>query len=344
MSLFRWSNIRPARLPAFLLTIVLLSFSLACSGGDDTVTIYSGRSQSLVHPLLEKFIEQSGIDVEIKYGNSSAIAGTILEEGDNSPADVVFLQEPGSLGSLADAGLLAGLPQEILDKVDPGYRSSTGRWVGTSGRSRTVVYNTETIDPQTDLSESILGFTGPEWEGRIGWAPSNASFLAFVTAFRLKWGEEAARAWLDGIQSNDPRTYPNNVSIVAAVARGEVDVGFVNHYYLERFLEEEGSGFGARNHFFGGGDPGALVLVAGAGILKDTDNLEAAEQFLEYLLSEYAQRYFSETTKEYPLAAGVKPVGDLPPLSSLEPPEVDLGALTDARGTVSLLRDVGIIP
>ena len=344
MDMFRWSNIRPARLPAFLIAIALLTVSLACSGGDDPLTVYSGRSQSLVHPLLEKFIEESGIDIEIKYGSSAAIAGTILEEGDNSPADVVFLQEPGSLGSLADADLLADLPKEMLDRVDPGYRSSTGQWVGTSGRSRTVVYNTETIDPQTDLPDSILGFTDPEWKGRVGWAPPNASFQAFVTAFRLKWGEEAARAWLGGMQSNEPRAYPNNISTVSAVARGEVDVGFVNHYYLERFLEEEGSGFGARNHFLGSGDPGALVLVAGAGILENTDNREAAEQFLEYLLSESAQRYFSENTKEYPLAAGVKPEGDLPPLSSLEPPEVDLGALTDARGTVSLLRDVGIIP
>ena len=340
-----WSNLTPKMLLTAALLAVALVTPLACGGGgDNTLTIYSGRSQSLVHPVLEAFVEESGIDIEIKYSGSTAIASTIFEEGENTPADVVFLQDPGSLGSLADAGLLSELPEEILDKVSPSFRSPAGQWVGTSGRARTVVYNTSTIDPETDLPESILDFTNPEWRGRVGWAPRNASFQAFVTAFRVKWGEEAARAWLEGINANDPTDYPNNITTVAAVARGEVDVGFVNHYYLQRFLEEEGEEFGARNHFLGGGDPGALVLVAGAGIIKDIENRKAAEQFLEYLLSDVAQTYFSETTKEYPLIAGVDPEGELPSLSSLEPPDVDLGALTDLQGTLSLLRDLGIIP
>lgn len=330
-------------LAATLLTLPLI-VSLACGGGDNTLTVYSGRSRSLVHPVLEAFIEESGIDIRVKYAGSTAIASTVLEEGETTPADVVFLQDPGSLGSLSSAGLLGELPEELLSKVSPAFRSPLGHWVGISGRARTVVYNTSAIDPAEDLPESILGFTGPEWRGRIGWAPLNASFQAFVTAFRLKWGEEAARAWLEGIYANDARAYPNNITTVSAVARGEVDVGFVNHYYLQRFLEEEGEGFGARNHFLGGGDPGSLVLVAGAGITKDSDNRKAAEQFLGFLLSNTAQTYFSETTKEYPLIDGVEPEGGLPPLSSLEPPDVDLGDLTDSRGTLSLMREVGIIP
>lgn len=309
-----------------------------------SLTIYSGRSQSLVHPLLEAFGEQTGVAIRIKYAGSASIAATILEEGKNTPADVVFMQDPGSLGSLSDAGMLAELPDELLSKVAPGFRSPAGHWVGTSGRARTVVYNTAAIDPEKDLPESILGFTDPEWRGRVGWAPLNASFQAFVTAFRVKWGDDAARDWLEGIHANDARAYRNNLTTVAATARGEVDVGFVNHYYLQRFLEEHGEGFGARNHFLKGGGPGALVLVAGAGIIKDTDNRKTAEQFVEFLLSEEAQAYFAETTKEYPLIDGMEPEGDLPPLSSLEPPDVDLGDLTDARGTLALLREVGIIP
>ena len=318
--------------------------SLACGGGDNTLTVYSGRSQNLVHPILERFIEDSGVNIQVKYAGSSAIATTILEEGENTPADVVFLQDPGSLGSLAHAGLLGDIPEELLNKVGPGFRSPAGQWVGTSGRARTVVYNTSAIDPDSDLPASILDFTAPEWKDRIGWAPLNASYQSFVTAFRLKWGEEAARAWLEGIHNNGARQYPNNVTTVAGVARGEVDVGFVNHYYLQRFLEEEGEGFGARNHFLGGGDPGALVLVAGVGITSTSKNRKAAEQLVEYLLSEEAQTYFAETTKEYPLIDGVEPKGDLPPLESLEPPDVDLGSLTDSRGTLSLLRELGIIP
>ena len=268
----------------------------------------------------------------------------LLEEGGNTPADVVFLQDPGSLGSLAGAEMLTELPQEILGKVDSRLRDPNGRWVGTSGRARTVIYNTESIHPETDLPASILDFTSEEWKGRVGWAPRNGSFQSFVTALRLQIGEEGARKWLEGMKDNDAQEYPNNVSIVQAAANGEVDVGFVNHYYLERFLEELGEGFEARNHFIGNGDPGALVLVAGAGILNVSENKATAEEFIDFLLSETAQRYFTSDVKEYPVAAGVVPEGDLPPLESLDPPDVDLGRLSDLQGTLDLLREVGVLP
>ena len=344
MKKFHCTESIPVRLLAVLLLTVTAASLMACTPGSDSLTVYSGRSQTLVGPLLATYIDETGIDVKVKYASSAAIAATVLEEGEKSPADVVFLQDPGYLGSLAHAGLLAKLPEDLLKRVNRGYRSADGDWVGTSGRSRTLVYNTAAIDPDRDLPDSILGFTDPQWRGRVGWAPVNASFQAFVAAFRLKFGEEEARAWLQGMQANDVREYPNNTAIVTAVARREVDVGFVNHYYLQRFLQEEGDGFEARNHFFKNGDPGALVLAAGAGILETTKNREAAEGFVEYLLSETAQTYFSTTTKEYPLVEGVPPDPGLPPLTSLEPPEVDLGNLTDARGTISLLREVGIIP
>ena len=310
----------------------------------DTLTVYSGRSQTLVHPILEAFGDYLGVDIEVRYGGSSSTAATLLEEGDNTPADVVFLQDPGSLGSLAAAGMLAELPQETLDKVDPRLRDPNGRWIGTSGRARTVIYNTDFIDPETDLPDSILDFTAEEWRGRIGWAPWNGSFQAFVTALRLTKGDAVAREWLEGIRDNDARDYPNNVSIVQAAANGEVEVGFVNHYYLERFLAEYGPEFKARNYYIGNGDPGALVLVAGAGILEASDNQHTAREFIDFLLSEPAQQYFASDIKEYPVAAGVVPEGDLPPIESLNPPDVDLGNLTDLEGTLDLLRDVGVVP
>ena len=311
---------------------------------DRTLTVYSGRSQSLVHPLLESFGEYSGVDIRVKYAGSASTAATLLEEGDNTPADVVFLQDPGSLGSLAASGMLAELPQATLDKVDSRLRDPNGQWIGTSGRARTIIYNTETIDPEADLPASILGFTSEEWKGRVGWAPRNGSFQSFVTALRLQLGEDGAREWLEGMKDNDAQEYPNNVSIVQAAANGEVDVGFVNHYYLERFLEEHGPEFTARNHFIGNGDPGALILVAGVGILKASENRKTAEEFIEFLLSEPAQIYFTSDVKEYPVAAGVEPEGDLPPIDSLDPPDVDLGSLSDLEGTLNLLRDVGVLP
>ena len=311
---------------------------------DRTLTVYSGRSQSLVHPLLEAFGESTGIDIRVKYGGSASTAATLLEEGDNTPADVVFLQDPGSLGSLAGEGMLAELPQETLDKVDPRLRDPNGQWIGTSGRARTIIYNTENIDPDADLPPSILDFTSEEWNGRVGWAPRNGSFQSFVTALRQQLGQDVARQWLEGMRDNDAQEYQNNTSIVQATANGEVDVGFVNHYYLERFLEEHGEGFEARNYYIGNGDPGALVLVAGAGILEASDNKATAQEFVDFLLSEPAQQYFTSDVKEYPVSAGVEPEGDLPPIESLDPPDVDLGSLSDLQGTIDLLREVGVLP
>ena len=311
---------------------------------DRTLTVYSGRSQTLVHPLLVGFGEQIGIDIRVKYAGSASTAATLLEEGNNTPADVVFMQDPGSLGILADSGMLAQIPQETLDKVDPRFRSPAGLWIGTSGRARTIIYNTDAIDPVADLPPSILDFTAPEWRGRVGWAPRNGSFQAFVTSLRLQLGDDAAREWLIGMRDNDAVDYPNNVTTVLAAAAGEVDVGFVNHYYLERFLEEHGEGFGARNHYIGNGDPGALVLVAGVGILQASENKDVAEEFVEFLLAAPAQTYFAQEIKEYPVSAGVEPEGDLPALGSLDPPDVDLGNLSDLEGTLKLLRETEVLP
>ena len=309
-----------------------------------TLTVYSGRAQSLVHPLLEVFGEWANVDIRVKYAGSASTAATLLEEGDNTPADVVFLQDPGTLGSLAAEGMLAELPQATLDKVDRRLRDPNGRWIGTSGRARTIIYNTETIDPDADLPPSILDFTQEEWKGRVGWAPRNGSFQSFVTALRQQLGEDSAREWLEGMKDNDPQEYANNTSIVQATANGEVDVGFVNHYYLERFLEEYGEDFEARNYYIGNGDPGALLLVAGAGILEVSDNKATALDLVDFLLSETSQRYFTSDIREYPVSAGVEPEGDLPPIESLDPPDLDLGSLGDLQGTIDLLRDVGVLP
>ena len=316
----------------------------ACGGaGENTLTIYSGRSRTLVQPALDAFAEESGIEIRVRYGASAEIVATILEEGDNSPADVVFLQDPGSLGALSEERLLGLLPDALLQRVDRRFRSPKGEWVGTSGRARTVIYNTERIDPDRDLPDSIVGFSDPKWKGRIGWAPENGSFQAFVTALRVQLGEEQAREWLKGLEANDPRVYPKNTPIVAATAAGEIDVGFVNHYYLHRFLAEQGQGFEARNHYFVNGDPGALVLVAGVGILKTAKHLDAAERFIDYMLREEVQEYFSRETFEFPLLAGVGSPEGVPSLDTLDPPDIDLSDLEDLRGTLDLLRELGIL-
>ena len=326
--------------PIILLTIV----GCGVGASEQELTVYSSRTSSLVQPLLEQYAEQSGTDIRVRYANTASIVGTLLEEGENSPADVIYLAEPSGWALLSEAGLLSSLPDQLLEKVDSRFRSSEGVWIGTSGRSKVVVYNTENIDPDQDLPQSIMDFTDSKWQGRIGWAPTHGEWQVSLTAIRLLEGEEAARQWLEGIKANQPRTYPNLISIVQAVANGEVDVGFVNHYYVPRFMEEQGEDFGARNHYLGQADPGAVIDVAGVAIHQSTDVRGAAEDFVEYMLSVEAQQYFAQETHEYPLSAGVQPSGDLPPLSSLDPPPINLSDLSDLEGTLNLLREADVIP
>lgn len=322
-----------------LLALALAGCSLAKSS--EGLTIYSGRQEQLVGPIIQQFSKATGIPVQVKYASTSALAATILEEGSKSPADLFFAQDPGALGAVSD--LFIVLPNSILNRVGKHFHSPEGRWVGISGRARVVVYNTQKLS-EADLPDSILEFTDPRWKGRIGWPPTNGSFQAFVTALRLAKGDDVALHWLKGIKANNPKAYRNNTATVKAVADGEVDVGFVNHYYLFRFLEEQGESFPARNHYLKGGDPGALILVSGAGILSTSRNVNAAQRFLDFMLSDVAQQYFASKTFEYPLVVGVKTHRLLLPISQVQTPDIDLGALADLEGTLKLLRKAGVIP
>jgi iron(III) transport system substrate-binding protein len=307
-----------------------------------SLTVYSGRSESLVGPLLERFEQDTGIDVEVNYAGTSELAATLLEEGDASPADVIFGQDAGALGALAKEGRLATLPQATLDKVEERFRADDGSWVGVSGRARVVAYDDRVYDP-TDLPDSIAAFTDPQWKGKIGWAPTNASFQSFVTAFRLMEGDDAAKAWLEGIQANEPKVYEGNDAVLNAIAAGEVEVGFINHYYLMNALAEQGDTFPVRNHFLAGDDPGALVNVASAGILSTAKNPAAAQAFVDYLLTEQSQEYFATETHEYPLIDGVAANPELPTLDEVASPDIDLSDLADLEGTLRLIQEAGVL-
>ena len=325
------------------MAVVLGAMALAGCGGDEAsgpITVYSGREEELVAPLFEMFSEETGIEVEVRYGDSAELAATIAEEGDNSPADVFFAQDPGSLGAVEQQ--LATLPDETLDRVDERFRDRDGRWVGTSGRTRVLVYNTERVS-EAELPASVLELTRPEWQGRVGIAPTNGSFQAFVTAMRLSLGDEATRTWLEGMRENGARTYEANTPIVEAVASGEIDVGLVNHYYLA-LVKEEQPDAPIANHVFEGGDPGSLVSVAGAGVLAGTDQRDDAEAFVEYLLSEEAQSFYVDQAEEaeYPLVDAVEPAPGLVPLAEIEGPDVELTAFgAELEQTVELLRETG---
>ena len=313
------------------------------ANGPGNLVIYSGRSESLVGPIIAQFKEASGINVEVRYGSTSEIAAALLEEGTNSPADVFFAQDPGGLGAIANADLFVPLPTEVISDVNPALKSPDNLWTGVTGRARVVVYNTDTVNP-ADLPADIFDFTDAKWKGKIGWVPTNASFQAMVTGMRTLWGEEKTRQWLEGMKANEPKVFEGNAPVVEAVAAGEIEIGFSNHYYLYRFLSEQGEGFKARNHFLTGEGPGSLLMVAGVGHLKNGKNPDNALKFISFLVSKVAQQYFASQTSEYPVINGVAtPIG-LTPLADLKTAPIKLTDLADLQGTTQLLSDVGVLP
>jgi iron(III) transport system substrate-binding protein len=308
----------------------------------ETLTVYSGRSESLIAPILQQFTDETGVQVQVRYGNTAEMAAVILEEGDNSPADVYIAQDAGALGALAQEGRLMPLPSDILARVPAEFRSDDGLWVGLSGRARVLVYNTELLTEE-DLPASILDLANPEWAGRVGWAPTNASFQAHVTAMRLLLGDDAVRSWLESMVANGAIPYDGNTAVVQAVIDGEVQVGLVNHYYLYGFLADIPD-VPAVNYYFPGGDPGALVNVAGAGVVSTSDHPGLAQRLILYLLGNHAQEYFATETYEYPLVAGIEPSVELRPLAEIEVPALDLSDLSDLQSTLELLSETGAIP
>lgn len=332
---------------AVALLIALLT--AACGGSsasesvdEEKLVVYSGRQEHLVQEVIDDFTEATGIEVSVRYGNTAQLAAQLIEEGKRGPADVFFSQDAGALGALAKRDLLRKLPQRTLERVRPAYRAADGSWVGVTGRSRVIVYDPKQVSAD-DVPDSVFALTDPKWKGEVGIAPSNASFEAFVTAIRVLRGDEAAREWLEGMKANDVQTFDNNVAILNAAEDGVIKLGLINHYYWYEQVAEEGqAAVPARLKFLTGGDPGALVNVAGAGVLAHSDRPKQAQQFVDFLLSRPAQAYFAQETKEYPLVAGVTVADDLPPLDSLEAPEIDLSDLDTLEETLRMIEHAGL--
>jgi iron(III) transport system substrate-binding protein len=329
---------------AALAALAVVAAAASAPTATTSLTVYSGREERLVKPVLDRFTKETGIELRVRYGSSQSLATTLVEEGRASPADVFWSQEPGTLGLVAGRGLLARIPSATAGKVPKRFSTPSRRWVGTSGRSRVLVYNTNALTP-AQLPASTWQLTAPRWKGKVGLAPTNGSFQAFLGAMIHVYGEDRARDWVRGLRENDVRFYPNNTAVVQAVGRREVEVGLVNHYYLYNLLVETPS-LPVRNHFFDGNDPGALVLAAGVGIVSSTSKRAAAQRFVDFLLSRWAQRFIARGpgAAEYPVVKGVLPRPGLPPLARLEGPAYNLGRLAvDLPRAVALLLEEGYI-
>lgn len=334
-----------ARTVTVIAAAALLAPALAACGSDEPadLVIYSGRNENLVKPLIEKLEKHLGANVEVRYGDSAELSAQLLEEGDKTEAGLFLSQDAGALGALSTEQRLAPLPKVTLDKVGPAYRGSAGDWAGVSGRVRVLAYHPDQVPAPPN---SVHDLVKPEWKGKIGFAPTNASFQAFVTGMRVLEGDEATRTWLKDLKANQPKAYEKNNNVLEAVDKGEVAIGLVNHYYWYEQVAEKGADkVKAKIHYLPKGDPGGLVNVAGVGILKGADKKQAgyAQKAVDFLLSAESQSYFAVETHEYPLAAGVKPAQGVPALQTLQPPKIDLGKLASLKETLAMLQDVGLV-
>ncbi|WP_149360698.1 iron ABC transporter substrate-binding protein [Lolliginicoccus suaedae] len=339
------------------LAAIAVAAPLAACGSDETTTadegasldaatlvMYSGRGEGLVGDLIPTLEDLADVSIDVRYGSTSELAAQILEEGDRSPADIFFAQDAGALGAVASAGLLAPLDAETLDLVPDAYQASDGTWVATSGRARVIVHDTEAVDA-AEVPDTIDAVVDPRWRGKVGFAPTNASWQAFVTALRVSRGEDGAREWLEAFRDNEPVRYDNNVAVLNAVEEGQVELGLINHYYWYRLARDTGAeNMRSAVNYLAPGDEGALVNIAGAGILVSSDQQEAAERVIRAMLSVDAQQYFLDETAEYPVVPALEVDEEgRPQLDELQGPDIDLSELESLEQTQQLLTEVGLL-
>jgi len=319
-------------------TLVVAPFAAASS-----LTLYSGRGEAMVQPIIDQFEKQSGIKVNVRYGDTAQLAVLVQEEGARSPADLYWGQDAGAMGALSNQDLLQTLPAEVYEGLPPVYTSQKGNWVALSGRSRVIAYSSDRVT-EDEMPSSIFDLTHERYKGRVAIPPTNGGFQAFVTGMRVHHGDDVTLQWLKDMKANDPVYFRNNTTAVAGIADGDVDFALVNNYYLPRFVAAD-SNFPVKQTYFEAGDIGNLINVAGIAVLKSSKNQDAANEFVKFMLSPAAQQYFTSVVNEYPVVSGIiqNPVlGDLDDLLEIAP-EIDLDQLADLEGTLKLLRDAELL-
>ncbi len=315
-----------------------------CVGANgETVTIYSGRTENLIQPILDAFVCETGVDVQVRWGDSADLALLLAEEGDASDADVFLSSSPGPVGFLEGEGLLGTLDADTLELVSADNQASAGTWIGFSGRKRVLVYNLDNV-ADGELPASVLDLTDPAYADRVAIPATNGSFEDWFTVFRDTEGNDVATQWINDMAANGARTYPNNRSIVEAVGRGEIDMGLVNHYYNYQESAARGDEHRAENFDFAAEDIGSLLIITAATKLESSEHSDTANALIQYLLTPGAQTYFTQETFEYPLAAGIDPADVLPPLVALEIGSVDFDSLGGGfADTERIIQESGIL-
>lgn len=309
---------------------------------DNGLTIYTSQHQALTQEWADAFTEKTGIPVAIRKGTDVLMANQIVQEGLNSPADVFLTENSPAMMVVEDAGLFVPVAADTLENIPQEFRPSSGMWTGIAARTTLFVYNTELIS-EADLPASLLDLANPEWQGRWGAAPAGADFQAIVSALLELRGADVTANWLVGLKRN-ALPYRGNLEAMRGANVGEVAAALIYNYYY--FGDQAGTGESSNRlkvHYFPNQDPGAFISVSGGGVLKASDNPEAAQQFLAFVTGPEGQAILRDGhSYEYPIGSGIEPNPALPPLSTIDNPEVD-PSLLNAQQVVQLMTAAGVI-
>jgi iron(III) transport system substrate-binding protein len=313
------------------------------SGSANTITLYNGQHEQTTARLVAGFEKQTQIKVKVRSDDEDVLGNQILQEGSSSPADVFYTENTPVLEDLQEKGLLAPLQTSTLAAVPSKYSSPQGDWVGVSARVSVLVYNTSLIKA-SELPSSILELAQPKWKGKLGFAPSETDFQPLVSAISKLDGVATAEKWLKGLQANG-KVYPDNETVVAQVNNGESTVGIINHYYWYRLREEVGeSGMHSALHYYAPQDPGYLLNVSGAAVLKSSSRQAAAQKFVAFLVSKEGQEILAHShSYEYPIGSGVKTAQPLKPFDQLQPNSITIGDLGNGHAPLELEQKLGLL-
>lgn len=327
-----------------LLALTWLLAAMPASAADK-LTVYSGRAERLIKPVLDAFTASTGIQIELLSSGTTELVNRLKAEGDRSPADLLITNDAGSLEIARAAGLLRPLNMREIDRaIPPQFRAADNSWVGLSGRFWIIVYNTTMVKP--DQVRSLLDLADPKWQDKIAIPNSGSEYLqAGVSVVRASIGDDRTKTFLQGLRDNaGTQVYQKSSQIVDAVAKGQVAMGVVNHYYVYRHLatqptaplavlmpDQQEGGFGA------------IMNVAGIGVLKHTSRIESAKLLVEFLVAQVGQKMFADLDKEYPLHPEVKADPALIERKSFRAALVPLTKLAELREpTLLLIEQAGL--
>jgi len=329
--------------PLVIAAGLLLTACAGASNGGREITLYNGQHEQTTARLVAAFERQTGIKVNVRSADEATLGNQILQEGENSPADVFYSENTPVLEVLSEKNLLAPVAPSTLAAVPSRYSSARGDWIGVSARVSVLVYNTSRLAP-TQLPGSILELAQPRFKGKLGFAPSETDFQPLISAIVRLDGASAAERWLKGMQAN-ATVYPDNETVVTQVNNGESAIGPINQYYWYRLRAETGRGaMHSALHYYAAGDPGDLVDVSGAAVLKSSSRQADAQAFLAFLVSPSGQQAIAHSDSyEYPLRPGVSPAAGLRPLAELHPVALTPAQLGDGSAVLALEQRLGLL-